>query len=462
MTYHDADPSAFDSEIVRHHGRARRGETMRTKTRLKTAMAAVIAMASFLCLTAGKAGAQFLQYTPPGGPEEPPESRKEDLERQISEANHHLGRVRIAPWATLRDISYVRNVFSTRPEATPDDYTATVGAGFRAYLRNGPKALWRAQVLPELVWWARQTDRRQLNGNYSLGFHGFFNRLTLEVQAGRQQHQQVVTPELPVPVSSRRDLAEVLAEVRISGALSAFTATSVTRQALVEDAGDPTIDRLAVLDREDRIARVGLRWRPREPWTIALGAERSETDFDRDVLDRSNAGTAPVAEVRYKGRRSSFGLNLASRSLEARRGAAFVPYDKVTGSAAATLGTTNRLSGTVYGSRNLLYALARDYAYLTDERTGFVLGVGVGRRSQVSFFVETGNNDYTAFQAATLPRREDVFSYGASVNLRLSRQVSIGVQALRSEFDSNLPNDDRSYTSVGTTVNLFGATLGPR
>lgn len=429
---------------------ARRGETMRIKIQM--------AMTLILCLMSGRAGAQFLQYTPPGGPEEPPESRKDELEREVAATGHHLGPVRIAPWLALRDTAYVRNLFSTG-EKTPDDVTATLGAGLRAYLRNGPKALWRVQVLPEYVWWARQTERRQINGRYTLGFHGFFNRLTLEAQGGREQQQQVVTPEVPVPVSSRRDGGEVRAEVEVRHTLFAFTAASLTRQNhLVDEVGDPRVEPIALLDREDRIARVGLRWRPRRQWAFALGAERSQTDFEGDasVFDRSNAGTAPVAELQFRGRRLSFGMDLAARSLEARRGAAFVPYDKVTGNAAVTLGNARSLSTTLYANRNLVYSLSRDYPYLTDERLGLALTLGLGGRTQARVFAETGDNDYTAFLASAPRRQEDVTSYGASLAFRIAPRLSFGLQALRSEFDSNIPGGDRSYSAVGTTLNLLG------
>lgn len=426
-----------------------------------------------LCLAiagvAGEAGAQFLQYTPPGGPEERPEDRREDMERQVTEAEHHLGRVRIAPWASLYDASYVRNLFSSTGEQTPNDFTVTVGAGFRAYLRNGPKAVWRAQVLPEYVWWSRQTERRQLNGRYTLGFHGFFNRLTLEVQGGREQRQRVVTPEVPVPVSARDDRGEILAEVEVSHALFAFTTMSINRQEnLVDEADDSLVGGISRLDREDRIARVGLRWQPREHWSVALGAERTESSFDRGLFDRSNRGTAPIAEARFEGRRLAFSLDLAARSLEARRDSAFVPFDGVTGGAIVTLGREGRLNSSLYTSRNLLYSLSPSYAYLQDERVGLAFGMGIRQRTHVRVFAETGGNSYTPYPTlpgggAGAPRREeDVTSYGVLTSLRLSRRASIGLQAIRLEADSNLPGGDRSYTTVGTTINVSDTTFGGR
>lgn len=174
---------------------------LKTRASMKVLRLAALGLAAF-GLTAKSAGAQFLQYTPPGGPEVRPESRQDELKRELAEARYHLGPVRIAPWFSLHDIAYVQSVLTTGGEQLPNDLTATFGAGFRAYLHNGPKAIWTAQVLPEYVFWLHQTDRRQLDGRYQLGYNAYFNHLTVEAKAGREQLQQLVTPEVPVPVSS--------------------------------------------------------------------------------------------------------------------------------------------------------------------------------------------------------------------------------------------------------------------
>ena len=91
-----------------------------------------------LFLLAGRAGAQF-QYT-----EEKPSNRKAAFDQTVQQARYQLGPVRLAPWATLHDVAYVRTLFSTATPV-PTDLTATAGAGFRAYLRNGPKVTWSAE-----------------------------------------------------------------------------------------------------------------------------------------------------------------------------------------------------------------------------------------------------------------------------------------------------------------------------
>ena len=424
--------------------------------RLKIRVSMTVILCFLALLQANNAGAQFLQYTPPGGPAEKPESRKEALEREVERARYHLGPVRVAPWASLHDIAFIRSLLSDG-QRPPSDVNATVGAGFRAYLRNGRKVTWTGQVLPEYVWWNQQSERRQLNGRYLLGFYGYFNRLTLEVRAGREQQQQVVTPEVPVPVSVRSEAGEILAELEVSKAIFAFAAASLTQQHnLVQDEPDPRTGELVLLDREERITRGGLRWRPSRRWSVALGAERSEVDFDRGALDRSNSGTSPVAEVSYLGRRLGFQVNAAARSLAARRGSDFVPYDKVTGKAAITLEPAGRLSGSLYASHDLVYSLFSSYAYLDDERVGVSAALGLGRRLQSRFFFERGTDTYTAFEAGTPRRQDDVTSYGASLKVTLTERLSLSLQGLRSEFVADTPGGDRSYTSVGTTINFGG------
>ncbi len=418
-------------------------------------------MTLILCLsalvTAGDAGAQaLLQYTLPGGPQEKPESRREELEREVAAARYHLGPVRVAPWATLRDLAYVRSLLASGVQL-PNDLTATAGAGFRAYLRDTSRATWALQVLPEYVWWQKQTQRRQLNGRYLFGFFGYFNHLTVEVQAGRQQQQQIVTPEVPVPVSSRNDGGDLLVELRLARTFSLFASTSFNRQNnLVSEIPDPLTGDLRLLDRDEKAERLGVRWRPDTRWSIGLAGEHTETDFTHQgISDRSNSGTAPLVEVRFRGNHLGFEAEAADRSLTAQRGAELVPFHGVTGNAAVTVGgETTRATATLYSSRTLVYSLSPLYPYFTDQRLGAALTVAFGQRTHGRIYAEGGHNDYTAFSAATLARRENVTSYGGSLTFELRQSLRLGIEGVRSHYGANVPGASRSYTSVGATVTL--------
>ncbi len=219
---------------------------------------------------------------------------------------------------------------------------------------------------------------------------------------------------------------------------------------------DPRLEGLRRLDRRERMARGGLRWQPRRELSLALGVEGSRADFSRSALPRSNSGTAPLALFSYRGRRLGFDGEVALRSLAAREGSEFVPYHKPTGSAALTLGSGRVLGGSLYVNRNLVYSLTAGYAYIQDDRLGFVLLANLGRRARLRGFVEAGTDDYAVFAAATPHRRDDVSSYGGGLDFNVTEDVSIGFQALRLRFVPNLPGNDRTYTSAGVTVNFGG------
>jgi hypothetical protein len=408
-------------------------------------------------LIAHSAGAQFLQYTPPGGPERRPEERREEVEAEIEQARVRLGPVRIAPWFAVKDVSYVRTLAGE--EEGPSDVTATVGAGLRAWLRTGPKLVWTAQALPEYVWWGDREAARRLNGRYLAGGFAFFNRLTLEALASREEAQRILTPEVATPASARADRLRAAAEVEISGALSAFaSATWTESESLVEkgeeEGGDAgRLAALDLLDRRERLARAGLRWR-RGGWAVGLGLERSEAEFERDALDRSNQGTSPIVEAQFEGSRFFARTSLAARSLEATGGSEFVDYDGVTGDAAVVLGAGGRREVSLYGSRQLVYSLQPEQAWFEDDRLGAAFGFRLGRRTGARVYAETGAERYTALLPEAPRRRDDLFAYGGSLSFELGRFGALELQATRTELDSNLPGFDRDYTSIGTSFRL--------
>lgn len=413
----------------------------------------------FLFLITSDAQAQFLQYTAPGGPDGRPETVQERLERELSEAPYRLGPFYVAPLIGFRDVAYVRNLFASGDEPR-SDLTATVGAGFRAYLRTGRKVTWIAQALPEYVWW-KDRDSRRLNVSGGVETLLLFNRLTIDVAASRVEQQRIVTPEVPDLVNTGSDLARLDAELEAASTLFPFVTARWGRQENLDDEqDDPLIEGLERLNREERVVRTGLRWRPRTGWLIGAGVERSEVEFDRTALDRSNEGTAPVLEVQIERRRFFFRTDLAARSLEGVEGSRFVDYDGVTGAVAVNLTPRPRLQFWLYGNRELLYSLSPSYPYLEDERAGFAVGTGFGRRLFLRTYVETGSNDFVAFSGGGPDRQDDLVAYGSSLRYSFTPTMALIAQVSRLEIDSNLPGADRSYTSGGLSFSLRGNLAG--
>lgn len=407
-----------------------------------------------LVLYAGAAEAQFEQYTPPGGPQQRPTSREERLKLEIAEARYHLGPARIAPQAGIRDVAYVRNLFDTAT-AVSSDVTATVFAGARAYLHTGPKVTWIANLQPEYVWWSRRSDARRLNASYGIEEVGLFNHLFLGLSAGREETQRFVTPEVPQLFNFRTDVLQANAEVQLTGAVYAFAHVRRTAQEnLTKRSVVPLGLDLSLLDRTELVTREGVRWRPSPGWTLGLGAEQSRTDFGHKTGDSSNAGTAPVLEVNVDRHYVSFQVDAAARSLRARNGSRFASFDGLTGSASGSYRPQRNVEFWAYGNRSLIYSLTTQFPYLDDRRAGVAVQVAAGDRLSSRFFVEAGTDDYVAFKADTARRSDKVRSYGAVLRLAASRQVTVLFQATRSQYDSSIAINSRSYTAGGLTVTL--------
>lgn len=408
-------------------------------------------------MTGGPALAQFDEYTEPGGPSTPPVERKEQLEHAIEDAPWRLGVVRVRPWFGISDVRYVDNAFNTPTGEEISDLTGTVGAGLRAYLRTGPKAIWAAHVLPEYVAWQELEERRSVNGRYGLGFFGFFNRLTVEALGERDQEQRLSSPEVPEPVHQRSERARLALEVEVTGAISIFTAGELKRlHTVVETPEEAPLDRL---DREATYLRGGLRWRLPRGWSLGVGAESSAVEFETadPRFDRSNSGTSPLVELRLNGEDRYLRLEAALRTLDPEPGSTFVPFEEPTGGLELGLGIDGRLATWIYGRRSLLYSLEESWGYALDDRAGVSTRLRLGSRSGLLAFAETGRMDFVAATPGAPRRRDAMQAVGAAFEIGLVRSLSLMLQVRRLDFDSNLPGLDRAVTSFGGSFNLGGS-----
>jgi hypothetical protein len=413
----------------------------------------------FLFLASGAVEAQFAQYTTPGGPEGRPVDRKAQLKKQVESARLRLGPVRVAPTLGLKDVEYVRNLLGKGAGGTPTDFTGTVSAGARAYLPTGPAVTWTLYAVPEYVWWQRESGRRRLDGLYGLGFDGFWNRLTVTAAAGSDAQQQILTPEIPRLTSSRVDHAGGTAQLELSGPIYAYAAGTVSRyKSLGNPALDPLLVELAQLDREERVARVGLRWR-RQGWYAGVGAEYSDVSFtDRrpGAIDLSNSGTAPVVELARDSGRLFFQADLAQRSLTAKQGSSFVKFSKPTGHASLSYELSHSVGLWVYVNRNLVYSLATGYSYSDDLRHGAAVHLRLGRRTAANLFAETGSLDYTAAVFNTPRRKDDLTSFGGALSFNLAHHLTLSLQGSRTRFTSNVSGASRELSVLGLTATFTG------
>lgn len=410
--------------------------------------------------TASSLYGQFVEYTQPGGDTAEGEVDQEALDRAAEEARWRLGGLRVDPWLALRNVSWHDNPSGTTDEAaqTDSDLSASAGAGLRAYLHSGPDVIWAAHVLPEYVWWADQTERRRVNGRYGLGVFGFFNRLALQATAQRSEQVRIVSAEVPQESNTRSDDFGLSAEVALGSTLSLFADTGRTLVRNRLDDQEPLAAPLDLLDRTEDRARGGVRYRPGSRWRFGVGVEWTQADFESEARDLSNRGEAPTFEVAYQGPKFGASVDVALRSLEPEPGSQFVASDTTTGEARVAI-DGNRLSPAVYFRRTLAFSIVEGYSHYDTDVVGLELGVTAGRRTAARVFAESGENDYTGRSPTAPARLDDVTSFGGSLVIQLWRSLALEVSGARSDFDSNLPGQDRSLTSIGAGI-TFGQDRG--
>jgi hypothetical protein len=425
-------------------------------------------------LAAFPAAAQFSEYTAPGSLLRRSTSRKEQMDQALDKARWRLGPFRLSPWFSIRDAAYVSDVFSgSRGGPTGEleedpDFTITAGVGLQGFVPLGRKGFFTFDALPQYVWWQEQEERRRLNGYYGAGLFAFFNRLNAEATVRRAEEQGVLTPEFEQRIHSRQDRVAGALELEIFHSLFAFVAAdAVQLDTLTEDLGDdPRLPPFDQLDRQERVLRGGLEYRSGDRLRLAVGAERSEVEFDPDETgrDRSNSGTAPIVEAAYKSSRIQIDGGLAFRSLEPEPGSEFVAFDETTGQVRISWTPRWRLSYRLYGSRGLDYSLEESYSHFTADRLGLAISSRLGRSSAVTLFGETGVHDYAVSAPGALAREDDFTAFGTSLQLQIEERLQLTLGVVRTELDSNLPGLDRALTTFQTSVEVsaFGGAFTVR
>ncbi len=437
--------SGIDLAIDRAGG----GDEMRLSKRL--------CMAAILALAASDAGAQFRQYTPPGGSFEPVEDDQTRLEDAVADARWHLGPVRLAPWFGVRQVAYVDDALAGQGtgQQKVSDLTATVGAGLTAYLRTGSKVTWMAQALPEYVWWRDLTERRQVIGRYGAGLFGFFNHLQVEVTGGRDETQAQASSEIPQQIIHRRDRGQADLELRLGGKTGLFAGASVAEIEDRSQRGSGADDGFfSALDRRETVYRFGVRYRPSDRSVVGLGVEHSETSSSSSARDLSNSGTSPTLELGLEGTSMRLELHLVDRELDPESGSEFATYHRLGGDLLAvwTPGS-GRLRLQLYAHSLPTLSLFDEFSVFDERRTGVAAAFKVNRRVDFQAYAETGENRYLA--TAGLPSRTDDYrGYGARISFAVARSVTFDLHADVGDYTSDVSTLNRDVTTVG-----FGLTL---
>lgn len=386
------------------------------------------------------------QYSAPGS-STPSESMptEESLESSIEAAPWQTGGLRILPWLGVRDVAFVRTQDEVGNEV--DDFTATAGAGIRAYLPVGGKVYWAAHALPEYVWWSDDDNRSRVNGRYGLGVFGYFNRLKVEASYRLDETQRFFSNEVQDLTTTQELISRVGAEVKLGSRIYLYGQGQ--RNELENQEDDA---RFRLLDRDEESTIFGVRYKAPRGWMVGLGYEDASVDFQGGSRNLSNTLTGQRFELALDGNRLDLSMTVSAIEQEPEAGSQFLEVDETVGHLDVLWNLSQRVAMLSYVRRDVFYSLELDQSHYLGERYGARLDIDL-RKALLGFFVELGEDDYEPL-VSQVSRLDDVTTFGASLDFEFRDLFVLSVQLRETEYDSNFSAFDRDVTNLGFSVEL--------
>lgn len=425
-------------------------------------MKKTFALAFLVLLAARPAAAQFRQYTSPGSLGAQDISAKQAMEKSVGNAPWKLGPFRFQPYIGLKDVGYVENLRGNDGQPL-DDYTATFGLGLKAYLPVGPKMVVAAHYLPEYTWWKESTDLRGWHLRSGVGLFAYFNHMTVELKGTGTDLLDYVSAEFDSPATVDTLALALDTAIDLHGPW-AVTVGGTFGDIAYDDTGVENVfnNQLEQLDREEKTARVGVRYTLDNGFAIGVAGHWTWADFDERVRDRSSEGFGPSLLISNEGERWSASVDVSRFDLEPSTPTSqFVPYSEVTGKASLSWRGRNRIGATGYGGRNVVFTLLDDTSYFVDERYGASIDYLLGWRTQFRVFGELGTNEFQGLAGTSVDRVDDYLGYGGSLQVKITDATTFVFGFIRQDWDSTFPGADRTITTLRINLSLGTGLLSP-
>jgi hypothetical protein len=404
---------------------------------------------------AAPVGAQFSSPVSPGSLGQTKVSTKESVDAAIESARWHVGPLRLAPWMSIDEISYNDNVFGTQ-EGRTSDVKTSVSLGLHGHVPFGPKVVLGLVALPTYTWWSDLEELRDWNYTYGAGLFGYFNKLTVEVTAVESKTQQIQAPQFGPPADETRRQLAAAAEVALLGRLAAF-ATGSHAQIRFDEPGDadlPDID-FSGLDRDEDIVTAGLRYRWSSRVALGLGIQASEVAFEQEERDRSNSGEGGILDLQLGFGELDLNLSYGNIRLKPTGASRFQAYDGLVGTSSLHWRGGTGWEAALYGGRSLSFGYTLSSA-TEDVRYGVNVSFPLGWRLRLGGYAEQGTITYLGVLGTSQDRAEDVETYGADANIKISGwTVRAGLST--SEYVGTANETNRKITTVTIALSLPGA-----
>jgi hypothetical protein len=391
-----------------------------------------------------------------------------------SKARGHFGPFYVTPRVLLKELGVDSNVFNTAGEQE-SDFTFTLRPSLDTWVPIARRALIRATVAPDLVWYAEHASERAVNPNVTVRSDVYLSRLTLFGE--RQYVNARERPNHELDIRTRQ-----LQERNVAGVGLAITPSlaaeitgrlaSIRHQAGIEVDGT-SLER--TLNRDVQSFQLTVRHRLSPLTTLAVRSDRTTHRFP--LLPARDADSWRVMP----------GVEFAPQALI--KGTAYVGHRTFTASRPGDLPAFNGLVGdlglsytllgaTVFGAsyrRDLTYSYSEVQPFFVDNAVGLSVRRALGHRFDVLLSRDRHRYDYrNALTAGRLGpaeagpyalgpaeggfhdlalRRDTTWVTSGSVGYRFGRDGRIGFGVWHAQREST--TSGRSYSNL-----RFGCTIG--
>jgi hypothetical protein len=303
---------------------------------------------------------------------------------------------------------------------------------------------------------------RSSHVSFGSGLFGLHNRLAWELAASHEEEQSYANDELRVPLDLEREQATIAVRVEVGGPFALFARAQQAEALYPRQAPEGGVEvGLTSLDREESLLAGGLLYRPGDEVELGLGVERSDVDFESDPGGRSSTATSPLLSLEVSGNRFELGVNAVLRQLEFDN-PDLGETEELTGRGRAAWRLASRTTAALYGGRSVVYSALDERSYFTAGVGGIQLGWS-SRPDQrgvlVALIGESAVHAYEGSSGGLAGREDDLTNYGLTFAIPYRELLTFEIGVIQSEVDSNLPEFDRSYTTVRTGLRL--EPLGP-
>jgi hypothetical protein len=355
-----------------------------------------------------------------------------EIDTVRSDARGRVGPFYVAPNLLLKELGIDSNVFNEAGEQK-SDFTFTVAPKLDLWLPIAQRALLKATMASDFVWYAEYDTERSVDPQLTVRSEVYFNRITLFAEDAYLNTRQRPNHEIDLRSRHVEDTITAGAQVALTPSLSVELAGRRFETRYDTDALFDGTSLQRTLNRETRGLQLTTRHRLTPLTTLAVRYDRLQDRFEFSP-ERDSDSYRVMPGVEFK-----------PQALI--KGSAYLGYRKFTPSQPDALQEFSGLVGQLGLSYTLLGATVfgvsyvRDLTYSYEEQRPFFVDTSVGasiRRAlgpRFDVLVSADRHMYEYYDAltaglvdasATVAPVDITWNYAGSVGYRLGREGRIG------------------------------------